>query len=89
MIYAAYTGRSVSELEWSPNIGDERRDYLQSKADEAVFDDDTFYPSRWDDPDSANPDDGPTAERSTAPRTVDNALWEILLLASIAWVSSM
>jgi hypothetical protein len=29
-------------------IGAERRDYLQSIADEAVFDDDTFFPSRWD-----------------------------------------
>jgi hypothetical protein len=49
VIFAAYTGLSVAELEWAPRgIGTERRDYLQSKADEAVFDDDTFYPSRWD-----------------------------------------
>jgi hypothetical protein len=58
VIYAAYTGRSVAELEWAPgNIGAGRRDYLQSKADEAVFDDDTFYPSRWDLPDFVGPGD--------------------------------
>jgi hypothetical protein len=49
VVYAAYTGLSVAELEWAPAFIDaERRDYLQSKADEAVFDDDTFFPSLWD-----------------------------------------
>jgi hypothetical protein len=49
VVYAAYTGLSVSELEWAPAFIDaERRDYLQSKADEAVFDDNTFFPSLWD-----------------------------------------
>jgi hypothetical protein len=94
VIYAAYTGLSVAELEWAPEgIGVERRDYLQSKADEAVFDDDTFYPSRWDEPDSADPNDEPqneptTAETSTAPRTV-YAVMGMLSLAAIAWVISM
>jgi hypothetical protein len=89
-IYAAYTGLSVAELEWAPEgIGAERRDYLQSKADEAVFDDDTFYPSRWDVPNSTDPNDKPTAaERSTAPRTV-YMLVDMLLLAPIAWFISM
>jgi hypothetical protein len=45
-IYAAYTGRPVSGLQWAPDsINAERRDYLQSKADQAVFEDNTFYPS--------------------------------------------
>jgi hypothetical protein len=58
VIYAAYTGRSVAELEWAPNgIDAERRDYLQTKADEAVFDDTTFYPRRWDLPDFVSPFD--------------------------------
>jgi hypothetical protein len=58
VIYAAYTGLSVAELEWAPgNIGAGRRDYLQSMADQAVFDDDTFYPSRWDLPDFVGPGD--------------------------------
>jgi hypothetical protein len=49
VIFAAYTGLSLAELEWAPGgIGAERRDYLQSKADEAVFDDNTFSPPRWD-----------------------------------------
>jgi hypothetical protein len=89
-IYAAYTGFSVAELEWAPEgIGAERRDYLQSKADEAVFDDDTFYPSRWNVPNSTDPNDKPTAaERSTAPRTVYMVM-DILLLVSIAWLISM
>jgi hypothetical protein len=47
VIYAAYTGLSAAELERAPgSIGAERRDYLQSKANEVVFDDDTFYPSQ-------------------------------------------
>jgi hypothetical protein len=46
VIYAAYTGLSVADLEWVPGgISPERRDYLKSKADQAVFEDDTFYPS--------------------------------------------
>jgi hypothetical protein len=96
VMYAAYTGLSVAELEWAPEgIGVERRDYLQSKADEAVFDDDTFYPSRWDDPDSANPNGGPQFEPttaaesiSTAPRTV-YAVMGMLSLAAIAWFITM
>jgi hypothetical protein len=93
-IYAAYTGLSVAELEWAPEgIGAERRDYLQSKADEAVFDDDTFYPCRWDDLDSTNPNDGPqfepsAGERFTAPRTV-YAMMDMLLLAAIVCALSM
>jgi hypothetical protein len=90
VIYAAYTGHAVAELDWAPEgIGAERRDYLQKKADEAVFDDDTFYPSRWDVPDLAGHNDGPpqfepnTTERSTAPRTVFIVM-EMLLLAAIA-----
>jgi hypothetical protein len=84
VIYAAYTGRSVAELKWAPDgIGAERRDYLQSKADEAVFDDDTFYPSRWDLPDfvglgdileptgpSVSPPAAPTTSPSAAPSVV-------------------
>jgi hypothetical protein len=90
VIYAAYTGHSVAELEWAPGgIGAERRDYLQSKADEAVFDDDTFAPSRWDVPNSTGPKDTLTAaERSTAPRTKYTVI-DMLLLASIAWIISM
>jgi hypothetical protein len=87
VIYAAYTGLSAAELEWAPKgIGAERRDYLQSKADEAVFDDDTFFPSRWDLPDFVSPGDkmepteasvpppaAPTASPSVAPSAVPSA----------------
>jgi hypothetical protein len=58
VIFAAYTGLSAADLEWKPQfINTERRDYLQSKADEAVFDDDTFSPSRWDVPGCVGPSD--------------------------------
>jgi hypothetical protein len=70
VIYAAYTGRSVAELEWAPDsIGVERRDYLQSKADEAVFDDYTFFPSRWEAEafDDALKNFKPTASPAKAP----------------------
>jgi hypothetical protein len=69
-IYAAYTGLSVAELEWAPDgIGAERRDYLQSKADEAVFDDYTFFPSRWEAEafDDAPKNFKPTASPAKAP----------------------
>jgi hypothetical protein len=60
VIYAAYTSLLVAELEWAPeDIEAERRDYLQSKGDEG-----TFYPSRWDDLDSADPNDGPQFQPS-------------------------
>jgi hypothetical protein len=95
VIYAAYTGLSVTELEWAPEgIGAERRDYLQGKADEAVFRDATFYPHRWDVLDLVGPPDMPeyepitATETSTAPGTV-YMVTEILLLAAIASVISM
>ena len=81
---------SVAELEWAPDgIGAERRDYLQSKADAAVFDDDMFYPSRWDVPNSTDPNDKATAaKRSAAPRTVYRVV-EMFLFALIACVISV
>jgi hypothetical protein len=40
-------GPSVAELKWAPDgIGAERRNYLQSKAHEAVFDDYMCFPSQ-------------------------------------------
>jgi hypothetical protein len=94
VIYAAYTGLSVAELEWAPEgIGAERRDYLQGKADQAVFRDDTFYPPRWDVLDLVSPPDMPqyeatATETSTAPGTVCMVV-EILLLAAIVSVISL
>jgi hypothetical protein len=94
VIYAAYTGLSVAELEWAPEgIGAEHRDYLQGKADEAVFRNSMFYPHRYDVLDLAYPPDlpqyEPTAtETSTAPGNFYMAT-EILLLAAIASVISM
>jgi hypothetical protein len=48
VIYAAYTGRSVSELEWCNGIEAVRCEFLKRAADEAVFDDDTYSPARWE-----------------------------------------
>jgi hypothetical protein len=67
VIYAAYTGRSVSELEWCAGINQVRCDFLKRAADEAVFDDDTFYPSRWDLPGFSFPAEETDAELTAVP----------------------
>jgi hypothetical protein len=75
VIYAAYTGLPATGLAWKPGpVNAERRDYLQSKADEAVFDDDTFFPSRWDVPGFVGPGDNleptePSVSPPAAPTT--------------------
>jgi hypothetical protein len=54
VIFCAYTGLRVSELTWAPSsIPAERRDYLQKIAEQAVFDDDAFWPQPWNVPRSS------------------------------------
>jgi hypothetical protein len=84
--------KRVAEHEWAPEgIGAKRRDYLQRKADEAVFNDATsFYSPRWDVLDLASPTGSPqyeptATETFTAPDTF-YMVTEIFLLAVIASV---
>jgi hypothetical protein len=81
VIFSAYTGLPSTGLKWKPtyNVNVESRDYLQRKADEAVFGDETFVPSRWDVPGFVGPGDklgltaSPTASPTATPTATPNA----------------
>jgi hypothetical protein len=51
VIFCTYTGLKATQLKWAPSsIPAERRDYLQKIAEQAVFDDDSFWPYPWNVP---------------------------------------